>query len=252
MCLSGAYKSVSVANRRAIALVPGRAQLSTLANRNESTYASTAIFDSTAGPLAGNGAVTFDRGLSQYLDGGRHTFNIASNGGFTAIVVVKFTGARTNAERIFYFGDGPHLNNILMWRSSAVSDFFHIGLQNGNQRCQLIPTAPVLTDTWTTIVIRYTSTTRILEMRTGGTTDSISCTFAIGDRTVTNTFVGKSHWASDAYSNVAVAGLYAVDAALSDPEIVQIINNMYNANDVLQSCQECSASTVSAPGSTDF
>jgi len=250
-CLSGAYKSVNAVHRRATALVPGGAQLSTLANRNTSTCASTAVFDSTAGPTA-KGGVTFNRDLAQYLDGGQHTFKISTNGGFTAVVVVKFTGMATNSERIFDFGDGENMNNILMWRISTTSSLFYIGMQNGNQRCQLIPTASVLTDTWTTIVVRYTSSTRILELRTGGTTDTILCTFAIADRTVTKTFVGKSNWASDAYSNVTIAGLYAVDAALSDPEIVQIVADMYMGNDVLQSCQACSQNTVSGSGSTQI
>jgi len=251
-CLSGAYKSVSASKQRAITLVPGRAQLSTLVNHNQSTYASTAIFDSTAGPLAGNGTVTFDRGLSQYINGGQHTFNIATNVGFTAVVVVKFTGVGMNAERIFDSGDSQNINNILMWRISTQSNLFYLGMQNGNQRCQLVLTALVFTNVWTTIVVKYTSKTQVMELRTGGTTNAILCTFAIADRTVANMFVGKSNWPSDAYSNVAIDGLYAVDVALSDSEVVQIIDDMYMGNDVLQSCQECSTSTVSQQGSTEI
>jgi len=43
---------------------------------------------------ANGGALTFDRTLEQFIDGGAHSFDIASNGGFTAVAVVKFTGAQ--------------------------------------------------------------------------------------------------------------------------------------------------------------
>jgi len=91
-CWAGAYKYSSAFGNRAIVLVPGRgAQFSTLANRNQRLFAATAIFNSTAGPPGSKGAVTFDRVFSQYLDSGTHTFNVATNGGFTIVSVVKFS-----------------------------------------------------------------------------------------------------------------------------------------------------------------
>ena len=89
-CPTGANASVDVYNDWAIYLVSGRAQLATMDMCDGRDYAVTAEFDNTAGPPGGNGAVTFDWGLSQYLDGGEHTFNIASNGGLTVIALVSF------------------------------------------------------------------------------------------------------------------------------------------------------------------
>ena len=90
-CAANSFLDQTVAANRAIALLPGTTHFSTLARRTARTYAATAPFTSCAGP-SGTGAVTFDRTLSQYLDGGAHAFNIATNGGFTAVVVVRFTG----------------------------------------------------------------------------------------------------------------------------------------------------------------
>jgi len=71
-CPAGNYRFSSSAEQRALALVPGRAQLSTLANRGLCNYAATAQFSSTAGPANSKGAVTFDCATSQYLDVGPH------------------------------------------------------------------------------------------------------------------------------------------------------------------------------------
>jgi len=101
-------------NIRAIALFPVQAQFLTFANRNQRLHTATAIFDSTAGPSGSKGAVTFDRASSQYIDGGPHAFNIATNGGFTAVAVVKLTGTLVVAERIFDFGKGQENDNIVM------------------------------------------------------------------------------------------------------------------------------------------
>jgi len=104
MCPRRTYKYTSETNYRAISLVPGCAQLSTLADRMLRTYAATAQFNITAGTVGGKGAVTFDRQASQYIDGGPYTSMIATNGGFTAVSVVKFKGVPGQYERIFGFG----------------------------------------------------------------------------------------------------------------------------------------------------
>jgi len=68
----------------------------------------------TGGP-GGGGMLTFDRTQAQFLDGGARTFNIQSNGGFTLVAVVKFTGAVAAFERIIEFSDNagePSCSNL--------------------------------------------------------------------------------------------------------------------------------------------
>ena len=51
-------------------------------------------------PTIQNGALTFDRGLKQFMNFGPQTFNIATRG-FTAVFRYQFNGTATNYERIF-------------------------------------------------------------------------------------------------------------------------------------------------------
>ena len=62
------------------------------------SYAEITLFVHPYRPTSGGGAdgkspyVSFDRSLSQYLDVGAKTFRISTNGGFTAVAYVAFTG----------------------------------------------------------------------------------------------------------------------------------------------------------------
>jgi len=98
--------------------------------------------------------------------------------------------------------------------------------------------------------MKYTSGTKIMELRIGSNSVSATCAVARTDRQVVNTYVGKSNWAGDVYLQGSIAGLYAVDAALSEAEISSIISKMYQGEDTLQACQTCQGSSVSLQGST--
>ena len=72
-------------------------------------------------PTIQSGALTFDRGLKQYIDFGPKTFNLATQG-FTAVFRWKNTGTATNYERIFEFGNNfvntSTCSTIAVWRDS--------------------------------------------------------------------------------------------------------------------------------------
>ena len=72
-------------------------------------------FDNTGGPHRG-GVVTFERTQSQFRNAGLRTLNIATNGGFTAVAVIMFTGGPASWERVIDFGNGPGLQNLLIAR----------------------------------------------------------------------------------------------------------------------------------------
>ena len=242
------FRGEDVLLAMAIELVPGRAQFSTLENRNLLVFASTAVFDNTAGPPGSNGAVTFDRGLSQYIDGGLHSFSIATNGGFTAVAVVRFTGSPLNSERIFDFGNGESNNNILIGRTTSTSLRFIIF--NGADVCDVISANAVIADVWTTIVVKYTSSNRAMEIRVGGTSAHGTCAVPRTNKILANTFVGKSNWGSDPYLSGSIAGLHAIDTVLSETQIASVIDRIYKGSDDSLQCEACSASAVSASGST--
>ena len=67
-------------------------------------------------PTIQSGALTFDRGLKQYIEYGPQTFNLASQG-FTAVFKFKSTGTVGSFERIFEFGN----NNINTTTCSSIA-----------------------------------------------------------------------------------------------------------------------------------
>jgi len=147
-----------------------------------------AVYSATAGFAAGTGAVTFDQAFNQYLDGGLHTFDIASNGGFTAVAVFMFTGTAENEARIMDFGSGVANNNILMWRDGATGQL-NFGIWNGNSACVIVISSVIQQNNWLTIVVTYDSTSTTLKLSVGQSTQSSQT-----NRNVVNTFIGRSFW----------------------------------------------------------
>jgi len=143
------------------------------------------------------------------------------------VAVVKFTDTPGEGERIFDFGKGPDSDSILITRN-GISDALGFSIRNGNADCIIWTLASVVPhNTWLTVVVTYRSTTKTLEIRVGNIVKSTVCSIARTNRMVTNTFVGGSNWASNAYFNRMIAGLYAIDAFLSETQITDIINIMY-------------------------
>ena len=250
-CLAGSYKSVNTADAMALMLVPGRTELSTLANRDVTVYTATAVFDPTAGPLGSRGAVTFDKTSSQYIDGGAHTFNIASNGGFPAIAVVKFTGAPGAWEKIFDFGTGPLNDNIYLGRLDTSGKVI-LSIRNGDVQCGISSTDSfIVPDTWMDFVVQYTSSSKLLELKIADVTLSVTCDVPVLDRRVSQTYVGMSNWPDDPSSlQGSIAGLYTVDQLLSDEEIAMVTSRVYNGSDTIQACETCPVNKLSVQGST--
>jgi len=195
----------------------------------------------TAGP-GGGSALTFDRTLSQSLDGGARTFNIASNGGFTLVAVVKFTGATTNAfaERLIDFGNGQGSDNMIIGRSTG-SDEFRIVFMESND-CTFVPTLAFTSEVWLNVVVMYTASTQVLTVTVGTNTESKNCPSPLQDRTLANTFVGKSNWPANPYANMHLAGLYAVDAVLTPAQIAALVASMHAGEDPQRDvCRACPA-----------
>jgi len=243
MCPRGTYKYTSETNYRALSLVPGCAQLSTLADRMLHTYAATAQFNITTGTVGGKGAVTFDRQASQYIDGGPYTSMIATNGGFTAVSVVKFTGVPGRYERIYGFGSEIPVNHFSLRRQSW-SDTLGFQMSSDTYDCRVY-SAPlaIIQDNWLTIRVKYTSSNKTLRLSVGINTSSVECTTPQNDVILNHTYAGKSIFGHDACFKGTIAGLYAVDTALSEAEIEQVVAEMYASNDILQTCTGCPTGT---------
>ena len=80
------------------------------------------------------------------------------------------------------------------------------------------PTAVMEENSWLTVVATYVASSGNLELSVGGVVVSTTCS-ARKDRMITKTYVGKSQYASGKTMQSAIAGLYTVDAVLSQAEI---------------------------------
>ena len=242
-------ETVTPLNLRALALSPGRAQLASLATRG-TTPIGNAVYQSTAGPN-GNGAVTFARAQSEYLDAGSHVFNINTNGGFTAVMLVRFTSPSALNERIFDFGRGEDDLNMLIWRNTFDGKF-HFAIITGTNWCLVTSDANLFQhNVWARFVATYSKAAETITLRINGVAISAACTIA-GDRTTTKSYLGRSNWATDPYLQGSIAGFYAVDALLDSTQISELEGKMSRGEDPLLTCAACPTNMVSVAGSTSI
>ena len=164
------------------------------------------------------------------------------------MAVVKFTQTPLKNERIFDFGKGPENDNLIL--ASYGAEQVYATMMNAGETCFIKSDDVLKTNIWTTIVMKYTSSSKIMELRIGSAVVSTTCASARTDWVVSNTFVGKSNWDSNPYLTGRIAGLYTVDAALSEPEISKITNKIYRGEDSMQPCQMCHSNALSQQSSS--
>jgi hypothetical protein len=217
-------------------------------------------YNTQGGPL-GKGHVSFDRTQTQYLDGGARTFNIASNGGFTVVAVVRFRGSPGNWERVIDFGNGAADNNILLAREGTSSDLFLQFFQGGTS-FNLKKSGAIVQDQWMTIVVRYRAGDRRVTLEVNGQlAGSTTADFALTDKTLSGTWVGRGHWGED-YFHGDIAGLSVIDDYSSDDKSALIVSALKDGLDFTEmqagvgiwtgsaGCTNCTAGTYSEAASS--
>ena len=199
-------------------------------------------YNALGGPN-GKGHVSFDRTNSQYLDAGTRTLNIATNGGFTIVSVVRFTGSGQNTERIVDLGSGAAVNNILIMRENG-NNVQVIGF-NGAARAIDSGGGTIVQNSWQTITWRYSASTKAWEVSINGVVAfSGTASAALADRTLSGTYIGKSHWGPP-FLNGDVAGCFVVDEYLNTDAIAAVIDSMAQGVDLMDGgpCYECEQGT---------
>ena len=247
-CLAGSYNSMNTADYKALTLVPGHAQFSTLANRHLVLDTNMAVFESTGGP-GGIGAMTFDTGLSQYMNAGTHTFNVESNGVFTVISVAKLFGVNSY-ESLVSFGNGPDSDkwNIILERVYTTNTF-QFDIRDLRSRCSVhSPSNSLVVDTWHTVIGIYSAEDDQLEVRVDGVSSITTCSDKQQDRTLQFAYVGRSPY-DGPYLDGNIAGHNTVDAVLSETDISDIVSRIYTGHDTIQMCETCPVNTFSLQGS---
>jgi hypothetical protein len=205
----------------------------TISSWGSGTYAATAFNSPVYTGLSGYnnsitqpGYVTVSSTSSQYLDFGSKTFNVATNGGFTAICYIKFNSFSAGA-RIFDFGNGSPSDNILVGTFSTSGDlYFH--LYNGTTAYQSTSNTFFATTGWNLLAFRYTYSSNLVEFIKNG---QVINTNTITGANITNkswtggNWLGRSHWA-DPYANWSMAGFYAIDSSLNDAQLSAVCNHL--------------------------
>lgn len=169
------------------------------------------------GPL-----VRLARASSQYFDGGSQAFNIATGGGFTILALVKFTGTAGAYERIIDFGtQTTFVNDIVFCRESTGTNLNLAFWSSAGSFQTGIVASAIVQDQWAVFAGRYTSSTATLQLykndvQIGGTLTSVP---VITNRTVPNTYIGRSVSASDAYANMDIGCILVYDRSLSIAEL---------------------------------
>jgi len=213
--------------------------------------ASLPVYNSTGGPT-GNGHVSFDSAQQHFLDGGGRLFNAMSNGVFTVVAVVRFTGLTTDRESLISFGTGANKRAFSLGRTFAN----HSGLVVNNLFMTLHDTDSVNTSyhtpgsipyqiveqEWITIVGRYCTMNNTLDLMV----NNLSVASAIlpaswlnsvevelnGDMNLSYTLVGGDRSAGHGFLHADVAGLFVVDEYLSTEAGLRIADAMKQGEDL--------------------
>jgi len=199
------------------------------------------------------GSAAFARASQQFLNGGSRELRIASNGGFTAVAVFKFTSSAGPWERIFDLASGPSANNLMLIRQSN-SAILQFVIQNTDEDCNTVSaTGTIPQDVWTTVVATYhptASATGTVRLQVGMSQSRTVCSAVRVNRTVTIFYIGRSQWTGESFLNGEIAGLHVVDALLSSVEIAVIAARMRAGTDPLAGCAACAAGLCGPCGYT--
>ena len=187
--------------------------------------ASAPVYNNNGGYRPESPYVSFVRSAGQHLNAGSVPLNVNSNGGFTAVCLIKFTSG-DNYERIFDFGNGSGNNNILLARYGTSANLVFVAYNNTTGYELGTSSNPIVQDEWAVYACRYNASTRLAEIYKNGVL-LVSTTFgaAITDRTTSLSFIGRSNWA-DPYFQGHLGGLYIYDSYLSDTQMSSIANHL--------------------------
>lgn len=186
----------------------------------QATFANAPIVSGSGG-YADGPTVTFTRAASQHVAGGSKTFNITTGGGLTVVTTFRFTGAVGTWERIFDFGNGPDAYNVYLSRYIATNRVVlsMYTQATGTTRWDTF-IDNINQDAWYTIAFKYNRTAATMQTYMDNQLIATQTgVFAQADRTLSNTYIGRSNYAGNDYLNGNIKTLLVYDRALTDTEM---------------------------------
>ena len=182
-------------------------------------------------PYIANGALTFDRGLKQYMNFGPQTFNIVTQG-FTAIWRGALTGTVGNYDRIFSFGVLSGNGTIEVIRIGTSQNFLlSVSPSNASSGGGSVTLSTAFVQgTVYTLVFRYNPVTQIMDAWTNGVptgSATVAPATLVADRILTPTAISGYTSGGIIYGNASqtMNTLAIYNRALSNAEIL----NAYSA-----------------------
>ena len=156
--------------------------------------------------------------VGQYLDFGSQRFNMSS--GFSAVCQFAWTNGIGVWERIIDFGIGTNNNNILITRTGTSTNLLFSYRRGGTEYAVTAFGAISAQNTIYTVVAIYDPSKPLLSLYVNGNlTTSVPAVVATDTRTLSRTYVARSNWGSDAYSNVNINYLSIYNRVLTSDEI---------------------------------
>jgi hypothetical protein len=189
-------------------------------------------YNALGGPQ-GKGQLTFQRKDSDFLDAWDYqprTFNIASSGGLTIVVIVRLGfGTFLPGERIIDFGNGSPEDNLVLSRGTSAGDLVFYAYNQNVPAIDKTCISVIKANKWLKVVVRYNATTLEYAITVSEhpitVNNALECggvaSTALTDRTLRWTRVGRS-LGSDPYLNGDIAGLYVIDKFLSSAQASNI------------------------------
>ena len=166
---------------------------------------------------------------------GPRTFNIAENGGFTAVFKVNFGSSMGVYESVFAFADGDAGSGV---KTNAIHCQGSYQTSNSYFSCKIYDQATVqckidghagtvTPNTDHSVVFRYDLASNQLYLKTDNSVKTQACSSAPQhSRTLPNTLLGRTWSAGSAQLNGKIFGLYTFDRALTDAESQQVLDGI--------------------------
>lgn len=186
-------------------------------------------------------SVDFARSAQQCMfSDNRVPFLMNTRGGFTAVAYVRLNSsagdASANNECIFDFAKDiiNGFDASIVLRRNGTSNAFEFYMQDTSSATVIaqIIGGTIVPGQWTTVVVRYTSSTNILELiQNQGTPITTTPTATVNNRLLTSLYIGRSNNPLDTVTlDGSVGGLIVYDRALTDAEVTTVTNGIYSQN----------------------
>lgn len=189
-----------------------------------STGGTAPMFNTTSGQIEFfPGNVASDNAGARVMNFGSQTFTIGSVG-FAAAFAFQYRGVtQNNWERILDFGNGGPGNNIFIGRHTNNNNFI-FGVIEGGIEYQCITTGfSFLQNTLYEVACVYdpnVGTTGCMYIYVDGILrQTLIPAVKFTDRTLTNTYVGRSNWAPDIAFNGVIHFLHVYNRAITPQEV---------------------------------